>query len=607
MLIDRLGLLAADTLDAKLAMLAKDISAAQQHKMAVANHFGIMSHQVTPQHIKQYKQLTKTASDALGVPEQMVDNGHLQKLAMMQEDADPHKAALAKKAQQAKAKTKPIPKKKVPTGIEGGSEILAPNKDIHQNLHTDVADFHNIDYHDHPKITKQHLHDYSEDIINETPHGTKYVNQQDKPLYQQAAAHYKKPAKMVSSGDLENYVEEQVERGQEEDEKKANVNALPYVPAPLPKGVKRGSFEHMLHVIKAHPDVANVEAGVDSNYITPNKGVSQNDLSSKLFRHFRKNHPEFRTEFGSGTYGTPKKTTAHGVIRLHHDKNGVMIYRPKNGSNGPTKVNSAYIRKTFPVTPMAQDSEGFLSTHTATPAQMTKLRDEYSRPLSDRLHAHYEPTRRNLSPAEANAFDDYTSNGYVDWNKQLRDAKQYKEDEREKLAKQITLHDLMPHMSKNDENEHVLDHKGKVTLGGKQHRLGDLIGNSNTSHMDNILSRQTTPEDMTLFRGIDDKKVAYKPNTIYRKRGYTSTSTHHNTAETFAGSHGHILHVKVPKGSPGYFREKGGEDEFVLPRNSHLHVSHVIKTPTYTHVHAHLVPAPQPGSDEEKKVVQARS
>ena len=99
--------------------------------------------------------------------------------------------------------------------------------------------------------------------------------------------------------------------------------------------------------------------------------------------------------------------------------------------------------------------------------------------------------------------------------------------------------------------------------------------------------------------------MKYEAGKTYRKRGYTSTSTHPSTAKDFGGSRGSILQIHVPKGHPGLF-QPGMENEFLLPRDTHLQVSHVEQQPMGNiHVHAHVVPPPKPYSEEENQVVQS--
>jgi len=103
--------------------------------------------------------------------------------------------------------------------------------------------------------------------------------------------------------------------------------------------------------------------------------------------------------------------------------------------------------------------------------------------------------------------------------------------------------------------------------------------------MDSAVHAHKTPEDMTVYSGsVHDPRKIKNAEGVVHHPAYMSSSTNPYQAHFFGSMHRdyapeggvdtHILHVKVPKGSPGayisHIAKQEGEREFVLPRDSKL-------------------------------------
>lgn len=112
--------------------------------------------------------------------------------------------------------------------------------------------------------------------------------------------------------------------------------------------------------------------------------------------------------------------------------------------------------------------------------------------------------------------------------------------------------------------------------------------------LDSAMKKHKTPEDMHVYTGLGYSPAQYKskdhngtdPIKVHHP-AFTSTSISRKEANTFAESsphhendsmkdHVHMMKIHVPKGSHGAYVDhhssNDGEKEFMLPRNSKLHV-----------------------------------
>lgn len=119
------------------------------------------------------------------------------------------------------------------------------------------------------------------------------------------------------------------------------------------------------------------------------------------------------------------------------------------------------------------------------------------------------------------------------------------------------------------------------------------------SNIDHLVKSFRTPHDMHVYSGVKfDPLQFHQGNKVMKVRmpAFTSTSLRPDKAEYFTGDSGHhwsdpedeyndkkirsynILKIHVPQGSRGmyvgHYSGSMGEREFILPRNSKLHIHH---------------------------------
>jgi hypothetical protein len=161
-------------------------------------------------------------------------------------------------------------------------------------------------------------------------------------------------------------------------------------------------------------------------------------------------------------------------------------------------------------------------------------------------HARFKtPTLAPNSP-KTNAVDEYRGGGYMDVNNHLRGLPQDPDDE---VRSKMEPEDI---------------HNGLRAAFGYVRR---------------------TEQPLHLYRGLGNGSklfgsVGSKVGQTFHDKGYTSTSTNHDTAKIFADSrHGALLHVHVPVGHRAMAVDKmlgdngsQGEDEVLLNHGSKFHV-----------------------------------
>jgi len=130
------------------------------------------------------------------------------------------------------------------------------------------------------------------------------------------------------------------------------------------------------------------------------------------------------------------------------------------------------------------------------------------------------------------------------------------------------------------------------------------------AHIKNIneaFKHAPSHEGGILYRGFPiPNENKYKRNRTYIHKGYLSTSLERSTAHYFAksyvpqhrpeGTHAYFMKLKVPSNHPvlnlmQVSQDVGGrEAEHLLPHNTKFKVTHVIKQPNFTEVHAEVLP-----------------
>jgi hypothetical protein len=120
-------------------------------------------------------------------------------------------------------------------------------------------------------------------------------------------------------------------------------------------------------------------------------------------------------------------------------------------------------------------------------------------------------------------------------------------------------------------------------LGG----MTNHIDEAHMSIMDSALHHHSTPEPMTVYSGVSSE---HAQDILHSEKvhhpAYLSTSISYHTASAFAKDthfkkserHKHVLAIHVPQGHPGGYIEHHTsipmEHEFILPRDTVLHINH---------------------------------
>lgn len=127
---------------------------------------------------------------------------------------------------------------------------------------------------------------------------------------------------------------------------------------------------------------------------------------------------------------------------------------------------------------------------------------------------------------------------------------------------------------------------------GKHLREGGTVGNApgqhaeTMTHLDTALAAGQTNRDVITYRGIHGeaaRRVVDGVGGHFTDKGYQSTSVRKTLAEDFATDfgegkvHATVLAIHIPKGSRGAYVDTlpstySSEGEFLLPRNSRLHI-----------------------------------
>jgi ADP-ribosyltransferase exoenzyme len=96
--------------------------------------------------------------------------------------------------------------------------------------------------------------------------------------------------------------------------------------------------------------------------------------------------------------------------------------------------------------------------------------------------------------------------------------------------------------------------------------------------MDQVLHQHGTPDSMTVYSGTNKQHAGIlRAHDQVNHPGYLSTSISLSSARSFAAKNGgDILAIHIPQGHPGayvsHLSKHDGEKEFILPRNSVLHI-----------------------------------
>lgn len=111
-------------------------------------------------------------------------------------------------------------------------------------------------------------------------------------------------------------------------------------------------------------------------------------------------------------------------------------------------------------------------------------------------------------------------------------------------------------------------------------RTGEKLSELNAKrleHLDSMIARSSSPNDVTVLRGENNKErfgslAKLKPGDVYTDKGYLSTTAGSKIDDAFVGDV--EMHIVVPKGSQAAPLPslKAGERELLLPRNNRYRV-----------------------------------
>ncbi len=144
-------------------------------------------------------------------------------------------------------------------------------------------------------------------------------------------------------------------------------------------------------------------------------------------------------------------------------------------------------------------------------------------------------------------------------------------------------------------------------------KTGDRVAlDSSIDKMDSALAKHRTPRDLVTYSGVKEspEHTIKKYGNRVKTSRFTSSSLDKRIAYAFAeddissqikNNSGyrvrHMLKIHIPKGTPGayvnHISEHRGEREFILPRNTNMHIHH---EPEIDHEnglaiwHAHVLP-----------------
>jgi ribosomal protein L31 len=118
-------------------------------------------------------------------------------------------------------------------------------------------------------------------------------------------------------------------------------------------------------------------------------------------------------------------------------------------------------------------------------------------------------------------------------------------------------------------------------------------------HLDILIARSTTTEDVIAWRGIRDVSVieelinAYKNGTLYVDKGFMSTSLDEEVTNDFSVDTVKIR-IKIPKGTNSFYTNDGNLAELILGRETPLRITnHEIKENGLQYFEAEVVQEPQ--------------
>ena len=101
------------------------------------------------------------------------------------------------------------------------------------------------------------------------------------------------------------------------------------------------------------------------------------------------------------------------------------------------------------------------------------------------------------------------------------------------------------------------------------------------------------PENTVLYRGLETIPDGLKVGNTFTEKGYSSMSRSKDTADAFAPEGGAVMHIKVPKGTPGADIESmsfwSTEQEFVGARGTSFHIDRIKQSTGVSHIYAHVV------------------
>lgn len=111
------------------------------------------------------------------------------------------------------------------------------------------------------------------------------------------------------------------------------------------------------------------------------------------------------------------------------------------------------------------------------------------------------------------------------------------------------------------------------------------VTSSHASHLESGVksAMRPTQSDMNVYRGVKSSKH------VGDAKAFSSTSLSPETARSFAGEKGHVMKLRIKKGTPVAYGDVSSEKEVILPPGK-IGISKKSKSGTYTYHHGTYEP-----------------
>jgi hypothetical protein len=134
-------------------------------------------------------------------------------------------------------------------------------------------------------------------------------------------------------------------------------------------------------------------------------------------------------------------------------------------------------------------------------------------------------------------------------------------DEGEKEAVKWGTENLSPEVNQTDKEREAIElyqSSGYRTINGclRGEEKADSETRGTIKKMDSLLEKSQTKEDVTAYRGVDEKtfeKLSGEGMKSFQDKGFVSTSLNSGFAKTYAEENGGTIKIEVPKGTNAYF------------------------------------------------------